>query len=123
MAINYDAYGKALSLLYEDRVTAIADVQYKDDEGVTKTKKGQIVVDDKPCRLSFGSVSNSGTDGDYVVENTKDVLTTPIDVIIPIGSDVVVTRKDGTVYHYSFSDKPSIHSSHRRYVLNNEELS
>lgn len=121
--IDYERYGKILSLLFEDRVTAYADVTYTDPvTGIEKTKENAVVVDNEPCRLSFNSSNHEDKIG-YTESQTRAVLTTPTHVVIPIGSDIKVTRVNGIVYTYTFSEKPSIHPSHRRYILENKEIS
>lgn len=123
MVIDYDAYKDAISILYEDRVRAISVETYEDDVTKVVKRKKIVVVDDAPCRLSFNSSSHVDDSTFHSKVKRNDVLTTGPDVIIPKGSDVIVTRADGTIYHYRFSDTPSIHLSHRRYELEKVDIS
>lgn len=123
MVIDYDSYGKSLSLLFEDRVTAICLETYEDEKTKVTRRKKVTLVEDEPCRLSFNTSSHSDDFIGHSEAERKDILTTGPHVDIPKGSDVIVTRCDGSVYHYKFSDIPSIYLSHRRYVLEKVDVS
>ncbi|MGF0095008.1 hypothetical protein ACQRC6_01090 [Peptoniphilus sp. SGI.035] len=123
MVIDYDSYGKNLSLLFEDRVTAISVETYEDEKTKVTKRRKVTVVDNKPCRISFNVSSHSDDFIGHSEAERRDILTTGHDVNIPKGSDVIVTRCDGSRYHYKFSDTPSIHLSHRRYVLEKVDIS
>lgn len=123
MVIDYDSYGKSLSLLFEDRVTAICLETYEDGKTKVTRRRKVTIVEDEPCRLSFNTSSRSDDFIGHSEAERKDILTTGPHVDIPKGSDVIVTRCDGSVYHYKFSDIPSIHLSHRRYVLEKVDVS
>lgn len=123
MVIDYDSYAKNLSLLFEDRVTAIAVETYEDEKTKVTKRRKVTVVDNKPCRISFNVSSHSDDFIGHSEIERKDILTTGHDVNIPKGSDVIVTRCDGSIYHYKFSDVPSIHLSHRRYILEKVDVS
>lgn len=123
MVIDYKGYGDALALLYEDRVTAIVEETYKDPiKKITERRKVKT-VENAPCRLSFNSSTHNKNEVGYTNVKRKDILTTPTNIVIPNGSDVEVTRADGTIYYYRFSDIPSVHQSHRRYELEKADKS
>ena len=123
MVIDYDSYGENLSLLFEDRVTAISVETYEDEKTKVTKRRKVTVVDNKPFRISFNVSSHSDDFIGHSEAERRDILTTGHDVNIPKGSDVIVTRCDGSIYHYKFSDTPSIHLSHRRYVLEKVDVS
>lgn len=117
MVLDYEKYASALSMLYEDKVTAYIEKVSKDP--IKKIQKRELVkvVDNEPCRLSFNVSRHQGSKIGYTEYEKVDILTTPHNVVIPVGSDIEVTKLDGTVYKYTYSEEPSVHSSHRRYIL------
>ena len=107
--------GRALRLLWRDRVTVVTYTKAQQPSGLTKFEE-RTVLEGEPCKLSFASVrSVSPTDGEaLVVQTTKLFLDKGVG--IPPGSKIIVTR-DGKDYVFGCSGEPGRYSSHQEIVL------
>lgn len=114
--INYKRHRRAIEKLYEGSCTVMAYGEYLDP--VTKiTKVGEYTLfEDKPCRLSYGSLSTStSTEGPANVVQVTKLFIAP-ELEIPPGSKIIVTQ-NGRTTEFSNSGVPAVYPTHQEIML------
>lgn len=107
---------KAIELLYEGVCTIISTVDVKDpDTNITKPQE-IILVEDEPCRLSYGKPEIM--EDSEIADTTKQLIKLFIkpELNIPSGSLIEVTQH-GKTSTYSNSGYPETHGSHQEIIL------
>lgn len=114
--MNIASVRLAIETLYEDTCDIIERVSIKNPLTKKTTFEEVKILEDYPCKLSFGSIPV--TTGDNVAEMVQSVkLFISPDISIAPGSKIIVRRKNGTETAYSNSGKPAIYSNHQEITL------
>ena len=117
-----EKYTEALKLLMEDRFDVIVEKEYKDEETKRQVSKKEKIIDNQICLLSFNTASNIDNKTGYIEYTREDVLTTLPNILIPMGSTVIVRKAIGKVYKYKTSNQGSMHTTHSKYVLKKVDI-
>lgn len=96
------------------RVTMDDGVQMNEDTYETEPVE-TVLYDDEPCRLSYGSPSNAGSEFSTEGKQVIKLFCGP-DVVIPQGSKIEVMRQ-GNTFSFGRSDAPAVYGSHREYTV------
>ena len=105
--------------MYEDSCTIIEYQECKIPNTGKTDFQEVIVLENQPCRLSFGTSSPTSRDNVAEVEQQTKLFISP-EVTIKPGSKLIVTRhlKSGdVVMEYSNSGVPAIYQSHQEVNL------
>lgn len=105
----------AVESLYDGRCT-ITEYQKVNKENKSTALNEIVVLENQPCRMSFGTVNPTNqTDTASVVAQTITVYLSP-DVIVKPGSKLTITQ-NGVTNEYKCSGKPAVYSSHQEISL------
>ena len=107
---------KAIELTYDCTCKIIEQEKYKKENQSTGFRES-IVLENKKCKLSFESVTNSNQDDEKnnVIQSTK-LFIAPEHNIKP-GSRIEVTDALGNVVIYKSSGKPAKYQTHQEIAL------
>ena len=106
---------KAIESLYDGKCTITEHQKVKKENGSTGFEE-VVVLEDKPCRLSFKTINstNQGEVASAVVQVTKLFLSP--DIQVNPGSKLTVTQ-NGVKTDYKSSGKPATYATHQEIVL------
>ena len=101
--------------LYEGSCNVVEYQKVKDP--ITKKTDFQevVVLENQPCKLSYGSNKSTGSENVSSKEETIKLFLAP-EVDIKAGSKIIVTQRGRTV-EYSNSSVPAIFSNHQEITL------
>ena len=106
----------AIEMLYEHTCSIIEHKNVKNP--VTKVTKPQevIVLENKPCKLSFSNIRPSEqTESANSINQVVKLFIAP-EIVIKEGSKIIINH-NGRVSEYKNSGVPAIYSSHQEIVL------
>ena len=107
---------EAIESMYQDTCNIIEWQPVTDPETKKTTFHEVTVYENKPCKVSFGSVSPS-TSGEAAEQIQTVKLFISCDINIKPGSKIVVTREGYEPVAYSNSGKPSTFTNHQEIAL------
>lgn len=107
----------ALSSLWTDRCAVYVRAEKIDESGLTDFTE-TLLVEDQPCKLSFGTLTQASGDPVATAGQVVKLFLTP-DIEIPAGSRIVVTRNGGLnrVFEYVSSGEPGVFHDHQEIFL------
>ena len=104
----------AVERLYEDRCSVRVDNDKHYDAGTNLTSLlPRTIITDEPCRLSYKSLTSTTPDNSSAVVMQSTVLYIAPEIVIPPGSVITVTKKNGTKADYHQSGFPAMYSTHQ----------
>lgn len=114
------AYSKAIKKLWLGKCTIIEKIKAINPDTKVTEYTEQIIVQDEPCRISFGtaqSAINTAT-----ITNAEQQITLFIrqDLAIKAGSKITVTQ-NGYTKTYKASGEPRIYTAHQEIALEIED--
>lgn len=106
---------KAIESTYDHQCIVYQRIPEKNSATKITSFKESIVVENEPCRLSYKTLSTTGTGQvSAVIQEVKLFISPEID--IRPGSKLTVT-KNGMAEDYERSGKPAIYDTHQEVVL------
>jgi uncharacterized protein len=107
---------KAIESMYEHTCTVIEYQKIKDPVKKTTGSKEVIVLEDKPCKLSYSTVKSvTQTENASALQQVVKLFIAP-EIVIKEGSKLSIT-KDNITKDYKNSGVPAIFPSHQEIVL------
>lgn len=114
-----EQHRKAIEILYEHTCTVI-EYQKKVKDPITKitSSKEVIVLEDKPCKLSYSTIKNATeTENASVLQQVVKLFIAP-EIFIKEGSKLVITdTRTNKTQSYKNSGVPAVFFSHQEIVL------
>lgn len=109
---------KALGRLWTDRCTVTVYDSVTDNITKRMSQVERVLVEDLPCRISYGVASSISSAGDgFASALTQEIkLILSQDVEIPPGSKINVSR-GGVSTDYGRSGEPARYSNHQEITL------
>lgn len=106
---------KAVEKLY-DGICTVTERQEYEKENTSTGFKEVVVLENHPCRLSFGS-SAAASDGQVAssISQVTELFISP-DIVIAPGSKITVTQ-NGVTTDYTRSGKPAVYATHQQIAL------
>ena len=105
----------ALERLWRDRCKIIVREPVTDPVKKTTDFTERVLVDNQPCKLSFGSLPTAEQGNVATAGQTIKVFMAP-EISVPPGSKIVITRGDVSV-DYAQSGQPAVFFSHQEISL------
>lgn len=107
----------ALEWLWTDRCAVYVRAEKTDESGLTDFTE-TLLVEDQPCKLSFGTLTQASGDPVATAGQVVKLFLTP-DIEIPAGSRIVVTRNGGLnrTFEYVSSGEPGVFHDHQEIFL------
>lgn len=117
--ISYTAARRAIEAMYDGRCT-IYEQQSTKDEVTKVTKFAEVpVVSDKPCRISYQTITVVGdTSPAAALEQRIKLLMAP-EITVKPGSKIKVTQS-GVTDKYVSSGLPAVYPTHQEIILKAE---
>lgn len=106
---------KAISSLYNGTCNIYEYKEVTDPNTKRTTHKEVLIIKNKPCRLSFKNITQSG-DGDTPKLTQVIKLFLYTDCQVAPGSKIVVTQNNVTT-EYKNSGQPAIYTNHQEIIL------
>lgn len=107
---------RAQESTYEGFCTIIEYRSVKDEKTKLLNEKEVIVMENQPCKLSFGK-SNAVVQTETAAAVSQEIkLFLAPEIQVNSGSKIVVTQ-NGKTEAYSASGKPAVYSTHQEIVL------
>ena len=103
-------------MTYDSTCTIKEYKSIKDPVSKVTKKQEVIALKDKPCSISYSSVSQANqTEANATVQQVIKLFIAP-EIKIKEGSRIIVTH-EGRTTEFKHSGKPAIYSSHQEIVL------
>ena len=106
----------ALERLWKDRCSVIVKEKQTDPSTKITDFVENFLLQDQPCKLSFETLTATKGDGTAAAFQSVKLFLS-LDVTIPLGSKIVVTRPSGTVMEYANSGQPGMFTNHQEIQL------
>lgn len=111
-----EAARKAIEATYSGMMTVTEMQKVKDEKSKLTKKEPVVVLEDKPCKLSFETLrAATQTDAAAAVTQVTKLFVSP-DITIRAGSKITVTQ-DGVMTDYTASGIPAVYATHQEIML------
>lgn len=111
-----EAAREAIEATYFGMMTVTEMQKVKDEKSKLTNKEPVVVLEDKPCKLSFETLKAAvQTDTAAAITQVIKLFVSP-DVTIRAGSKITVTQ-DGVTTDYTASGIPAVYATHQEIML------